>query len=89
MRQNDIVFGKNYINFVGTLILGNWSDSIRGIPCHHTWHFHQNLFTKTANTINTMDDNQYIPPQLTELELYSEGVLCGSNEVVDDNDGIW
>lgn len=36
-----------------------------------------------------MDDNQYIPPQLTELELYSEGVLCGSNEVVDDNDGIW
>ena len=36
-----------------------------------------------------MEENEYISPNLTELELYSEGVLCGSNEAIDENDGIW
>ena len=38
-----------------------------------------------------MDDNQYIPPQLTELELYSEGILCASSGTEDlgENEGIW
>lgn len=36
-----------------------------------------------------MEKYEYISPHLTEFEFYSEGVLCGSNEVVDEYDGIW
>jgi hypothetical protein len=36
-----------------------------------------------------MEEQQYISPQLTELELYSEGLLCGSNETVYEHDGVW
>ena len=39
--------------------------------------------------VNIMKENEYISPHLTELEFYPEGVLCGSNEVIDENDGIW
>ena len=38
---------------------------------------------------DSMEENEYISPHLTELEFYPEGVLCGSNEVIDENEGIW
>lgn len=31
----------------------------------------------------------YVSPALVELELYSEGVICGSNELLEENEGIW
>lgn len=34
-------------------------------------------------------ENKYTSPAAEVLELYSEGVLCGSNEVIDENEGIW
>jgi hypothetical protein len=36
-----------------------------------------------------MEENEYITPNMTMLDLCSEGVLCGSNEIIDENDGIW
>ena len=39
--------------------------------------------------VNIMKENEYISPHLTELEFYPEGVLCGSNEIIDENDGVW
>ena len=36
-----------------------------------------------------MAENEYISPQLTALELYSEGVLCDSNEIIIEHDGVW
>ena len=33
--------------------------------------------------------NEYISPEVEILDLVSEGVLCGSNETLDENDGIW
>ena len=36
-----------------------------------------------------MEEKEYISPHLTELEFYPEGVLCGSNEIIDENDGVW
>lgn len=43
----------------------------------------------TRGAVNIMEENKYISPHLTELEFYPEGVLCGSNEVIDENDGVW
>ena len=31
----------------------------------------------------------YISPEIEVLELYQEGVLCGSNEFVLENEGEW
>ena len=31
----------------------------------------------------------YQSPEFEILEMQSEGLLCGSNEIVDENDGIW
>lgn len=36
-----------------------------------------------------MDGKQYMTPAIEELEVISEGVLCGSNEHIDENEGIW
>ena len=46
------------------------------------------ILTK-GGAVNIMEENEYISPHLTELEFYPEGVLCGSNEIIDENDGIW
>ena len=46
------------------------------------------ILTKVG-AVNIMEENEYISPHLTELEFYPEGVLCGSNEVIDENDGVW
>ena len=42
-----------------------------------------------GGVVNIMKKNEYISPNLTELELYSEGPLCGSNEVIDEYEGFW
>ena len=47
------------------------------------------ILTTVGGAVNIMEENEYISPHLTELEFYSEGVLCGSNEVIDENDGVW
>ena len=47
------------------------------------------ILTKVGGAVNIMEENEYISPHLTELEFYPEGVLCGSNEIIDENDGIW
>ena len=47
------------------------------------------ILTKVGGAVNSMEENRYISPQLAELELYPEGVLCASNEAVDENDGVW
>lgn len=48
------------------------------------------ILTKVGGgAVNIMEENEYISPHLTELEFYSEGVLYGSNEIIDENDGVW
>ena len=46
------------------------------------------ILTKVG-AVDIMEENEYISPHLTELEFYPEGVLCGSNEIIDENDGFW
>ena len=36
-----------------------------------------------------MKELAYISPALVVLELYSEGVICGSTELLDENEGEW
>jgi iron uptake system EfeUOB component EfeO/EfeM len=36
-----------------------------------------------------MEDMKYISPDVKELEIYPEGVLCGSNEIIDEIEGVW
>lgn len=31
----------------------------------------------------------YVTPKIDVMEVYSEGVICGSNEYVDENFGEW
>lgn len=33
--------------------------------------------------------NEYISPEMEILDLVSEGVLCASNELLEENEGIW
>lgn len=33
--------------------------------------------------------NQYETPKIEALELEQEGVLCNSNESLEENEGIW
>ena len=47
------------------------------------------ILTKVGGAVNIMEENEYISPHLTELEFYPEGLLCGSNEIIDENEGIW
>ena len=32
---------------------------------------------------------EYISPDMEILDLVSEGVLCASNETLEENEGIW
>ena len=34
-------------------------------------------------------EKEYISPEVDILEIQSEGVLCGSNEVLDEYEGEW
>lgn len=36
-----------------------------------------------------MEEKQYKAPVVEELEIFFEGFLCGSNEDIDENEGIW
>ena len=31
----------------------------------------------------------YESPEIQILEINTEGILCGSNEIVDENEGYW
>lgn len=35
------------------------------------------------------NSNYYMTPKINVMEIDIEGVLCGSNEVVGDNEGEW
>ena len=37
----------------------------------------------------TTSMNQYEPPMIEVLGLYSEQVLCSSNELLEENEGEW
>lgn len=34
-------------------------------------------------------EKDYVSPKIEILYMASEGVLCASNETLDENDGIW
>lgn len=34
-------------------------------------------------------EKTYISPEAEILDVAVEGVLCGSNETMDENDGVW
>ena len=52
-----------------------------------TRHFNHN--PSKVGAVNIMEENEYIYPHLTELEFYSEGLICGSNELLEENEGEW
>ena len=33
--------------------------------------------------------NEYVSPEMEILDLVSEGVLCASNELLEENEGEW
>lgn len=43
---------------------------------------------KYSKNINMLE-KKYITPEIEVLEVYSEGVICGSNEFLDENEGEW
>lgn len=40
-------------------------------------------------SMETKQCKLYQSPVIVVLELYPEGVLCNSNELLEENDGIW
>ena len=34
-------------------------------------------------------EKEYVSPKIEILDMASKGVLCASNETMDENDGIW
>ncbi len=38
---------------------------------------------------NHMKQEFYESPAVVTLELYTEGVICGSNELLEENEGEW
>jgi hypothetical protein len=34
-------------------------------------------------------EKEYVSPKIEILDMASEGVLCASNETLDENEGIW
>lgn len=36
-----------------------------------------------------MEEKNYVTPEIVVLEVYSEGVICSSNEILDENEGEW
>lgn len=32
---------------------------------------------------------EYVSPALAVLEIYPEGLICGSNELLEENEGEW
>lgn len=34
-------------------------------------------------------EKEYVSPKIEIWDIASEGVLCASNETIDENDGIW
>lgn len=32
---------------------------------------------------------EYVSPALSVLEIYPEGLICGSNELLEENEGEW
>ena len=43
---------------------------------------------KYSKNINMLE-KKYITPEIEVLVVYSEGVICGSNEILDENEGEW
>ncbi len=36
-----------------------------------------------------MEENKYISPAIEILHILPEGIICGSNEIIDENEGEW
>jgi hypothetical protein len=41
------------------------------------------------NMIKTMEEKHYVSPYLKMMELCFEGILCASNESLEENEGVW
>lgn len=39
--------------------------------------------------IELQSDINYLTPSLTIIEIATEGILCSSNEIVYESEGIW
>lgn len=39
--------------------------------------------------LKTMEEKRYVIPEISVIEIYSEGVICGSNELLEENEGEW
>lgn len=46
-------------------------------------------FSGRRNYIADMEDKRYETPEIEVLEIDAEGVLCASNEILDENEGEW
>lgn len=46
-------------------------------------------FSGRRNYIINMEDKRYETPEIEVLEINAEGVLCASNEILDENEGEW
>lgn len=46
-------------------------------------------FSGRRNYIINMEDKRYETPEIEVLEIDAEGVLCASNEILDENEGEW
>ena len=42
-----------------------------------------------GGSCNLMELDLYVSPAVMTLELYPEGVICGSNELLEENEGEW
>lgn len=48
-----------------------------------------NLFLKNYQFVVMNSNLNYYSPEIEVLDMMPEGVLCGSNEIIDENDGVW
>ena len=47
------------------------------------------IFARIFIKLNITMETMYVSPDIEILELQTEGVLCASNEKVEENEGIW
>ena len=49
----------------------------------------QSLSKVGEGSVNLMELDFYVSPAVIELEMYTEEVICGSNELLEENEGEW
>ena len=82
---NSVVLGLLLKPLFCNVVITNWLEK----SATHYWFLRKRLGNLLVFILNSMEGNKYQCPTVEVLELYSEGVLCDSNEIVYENDGIW